>query len=434
MQAYSVDELEAFRDQLDHAIKEDSDEAYRPEQKGAPAELRFLAGSSLRGSYGCDETSCRVERTRTLARFSALYCDELVVPLRLMRGVAAQNVNSRFRDRLSGTILCANEMRPLVEKRLVKFVPDDVRLCEEHFHEIEPSLKDIFGRADRLLRENRKHFTFYYLPPDSAIPLPRIEMHGPTDFLEHGSIFVVLPERLPWMTRLESGQRKHSRVPIPRQVAYKLRLVESYLGAMAHDAMVQAFYGLQYDAQYLTNLPGQVRFLNAFDAADENQRLNFQVLSQLSHRVPLFAEVPTAAILRLREEEPEAFNLYRSTMGSIVRDYVKTKKLAKRREAEDLYRDVLKPEISRLEAKSREYRRNARRSAARDAVLGVAAISLGIFGSAHLAQMAPAIEILGAGKLVKSATDAVSSMQKDGGGLKAENLYFLLRLAREARY
>jgi hypothetical protein len=73
--------------------------------------------------------------------------------------------------------------------------------------------------------------------------------------------------------------------------------------------------------------------------------ITYEPSGALGHPFLNFQGPRIESVLRLRQDEPEAFLNYRSTLTSIVKTYISDRKSVGDAEARDIYTDLLKPQI-----------------------------------------------------------------------------------------
>ncbi len=361
---------------------------------------------------------------------SALYADKTVVPLPLGILLADESEYS-IRRLLGGTILCIQQMRPMVEAGIMTLAPQELPYCDRHLREALPDYSNLEKAARDLYRENEDRFAVYSEAPESQDDdSPAFTIKGPSDFLEHGQMgrdFYEVPRWLKgWRGR--KRQKKLSKAMVRRS-----DLVSELFDDMAFDVAIQQVLGLKYDAKYLTNLPGEAMILSRLNPADDYfARCRETLCAELTHEVPLLADIPMRTVLRVRSEEPEAFLQYRAAMDSIVSGYIKRRRVVGRKEAREIYSDILRPEILRLDSQAKAIRRATIRKATAKAVVAAGVVGLGIFGGFLPTQMAEIIKAVGGVSLLRELGEAFAAVEKNPAEIKNSNFYFLLRLAQEA--
>jgi hypothetical protein len=118
-------QVERIREEIQASVIADSES--RAESDDSLSSFSFLASASLRGDSGCGEPDCRVQKAQLLARYSALFCDRLVVPLNIVSHCAISQLQQR--GKLISGLLSLTEMRPVIDAGIVLPVPAQVYFC-----------------------------------------------------------------------------------------------------------------------------------------------------------------------------------------------------------------------------------------------------------------------------------------------------------------
>jgi len=98
--------------------------------------------------------------------------------------------------------------------------------------------------------------------------------------------------------------------------------------------------------------------------------------SPFSHVVPIIDTVPVSKILKLREAEAPAFELYRQ---SVSKSLEQAKGNSDALQCQIFY-DIVKPELVRLENSIRRSRKLLLKSAAQDLIFAAGSVAIGLFG------------------------------------------------------
>jgi hypothetical protein len=425
---WTFKEVKAVQEELDAALDQDPESVQAVSAVNDP--FNFVASASIRGDLGCDSWECRLEKVRLLARYAALYTDRTVVPLPLgiLRRLEGEYAVRRY---LSGTILCVQQLRPLVEARIVDFARQEFPYCTEHLHQALPAHASISKTAHKLYLENEDRFAIHAQPPeDYEDQWPAFKIEGPSEFLEHGRIFRVASEIPDWLRgwhRL-SDERKLSKATLR-----KSRMISDIFDDLARDLAIEQVLGLKYDAKYLTNLPGEALMLSRFSSQDDYFAHCRNVLcAQLTHAIPLLEDLPVRTILKVRGSERDAFLQYRAALNSIVDDYIKQRKVVGKKEAKEIYSDILLPEVLKLNSEAKAVRRSAIKRAAAKSLIAAGVVGLGVFGGFLPTQLAEVIKTVGGIGLARELGEAFASVEKNPTQIRNSNFYFLLRLSQEA--
>ncbi len=107
-------------------------------------------------------------------------------------------------------------------------------------------------------------------------------------------------------------------------------------------------------------------------------------------------------------------------MSKIIDDYIVGKEELSTREAEDLYKDMILPELNTINSHLNVIKERYLKAAARDILLATGSLVLGVWWN-------PAL-ILSAGQTMR-AFDSIIKAKDSESELKNHNLYFMWKLA-----
>ena len=410
-----------------HSIRDSAQPVQQSSAQSGIDKANFLPSSSFRGSSGCELWDCRSRKVHLLARYAALYCDNVIVPVDFEG--ACQETRDAFHPMTRASIASRLSeivaLRPLIETGIVALVPEKLYFCEAHWQEAVPEHQRILKTAEKLARANVGKFTVSYEPQMvEGHHAGMLNFRGPEDYLEHGQMSRFISPPPSWLPkRLSSGK-----IQLSRELIRKKRVVVPLFQDIANDALLHAYFGPLFNARYVTDNGGEAEFFQVLNARDRLGMRSAELCARLTHVVPMFQDVPLHAVLKLRRDEPEAFESYRSTLTKIVRDHVRDGKGVSSSEAKDIYLDLLKPELNALETTAK----NLRRARMKESVLKVAAAStvvgLAVYGGLPSTQLLDFIKTVGGISVAKDLAEILGALQKNPTAVRNHNLYFMLRV------
>jgi hypothetical protein len=383
-----------------------------------------LAGSSIRGDSGCSELDCRAAKLAWLARYSAMYADKmfLPVPLEIPGHVEDKEI---LRQRLIQTVTSVLELRPLVEKGVVRPVVPVLHYCEHHAQLALRTYREGEQTVAALAAKNANKFRFSYELLSEEPSIGALKLSGPTEYIEHGSMYRLFLRPPAWAPPSMKRGKKfnlHPHTPV------HLEQVRFLFSCIARDVVFHQQFGPQFDATYLTDLPGEAQFLQLLSKEDELAIKTARLFASLTHEIPLLTDLPIRTILKIRDENPQSFEAYRSTLKKIVKDHVEQSQSATEEEARDLYEDVLAPVLTQLRVEAKRQHNRWVRKSLTTAAFAVGVVSLGATG---ILQSAQVMALLG-GATVKGLVDQLG--EADTEPVNSSSLYFLLRLQDKAKH
>jgi len=181
-----------------------------------------------------------------------------------------------------------------------------------------------------------------------------ILIEGPEDYLDHGRLIRVFPKRPKWFPRTWTGSGSYR---LSRATVGRAGVVADIFSHIASDVCFHQGFQSAFDAAYLTDLPGEAEFLKSISTQDDLALRTERVCAQLSHEIPMLTDLPIRAVLKIRDENPESFELYRTTLKGLVKEYVGKKRPATAVEARRIYGDVLRPAVQQLRTEAERQRK-----------------------------------------------------------------------------
>ena len=141
----------------------------------------------------------------------------------------------------------------------------------------------------------------------------------------------------------------------------------------------------------------------------------------------MLADLPIRTIIRIRNESSGSFDLYRSTLRNLVRDYVAKNQPTTVHEALEIYRDVLEPAITQLLVEADRQRRAWTRKSTLMSGFALGVVSIYATG---ILQSPQVLSLLGGANVVGLLGQLADPPKLQSAA--SSNLYFLLRLKDEA--
>jgi len=140
-----------------------------------------LASGSLRGDSGCSRPLCRSAKLGVLGRYAAMYADHVFLPIALSRPSSGADAEE-LRARLIRTVFSILELRPLVERDLVRPVLPVLHYCPKcarhEFEKYGAGMEAAKLQASKHLGE----FEFACRLVSEKPEIMALEMNGPSDY------------------------------------------------------------------------------------------------------------------------------------------------------------------------------------------------------------------------------------------------------------
>jgi hypothetical protein len=356
---WPIKRLGELREQLWEILRAGSDAALKKTDASDPFD--FVASASMRGEDGCFAWGCRIGKARILSRYGALYARRVLIPVRIGVSPIYGETEHEARYGFAGTLMSILEYRPLIENGIASLSAGALCYCREHLNKAVPSHPKIESIARSLIDHQSKKFSASIEHRSDGSDM--LILSGPEDYLPHGKVFYRFSNKNRRAVRkVQSHAQSQSNAGLT--LARRKLVVEQLFQRIAYDVTIQQYFTTSNEAAYLTDLPGEAQVLNLLNASEENEVRNALFAKHLLHSVPLLDEVPIEIIIKLRKEEPDAFLQYRAAIAKVIREYGKGKTSLSEKDAKNISRDILEPELARLRIQANTIRRAGIRKAA----------------------------------------------------------------------
>ncbi len=141
-------------------------------------------------------------------------------------------------------------------------------------------------------------------------------------------------------------------------------------------------------------------------------------------RLPLLENLPVRDVVKLRHDEWEYFESFRNALGAAIEKRLRDEGGDAAVVAERVAKEVLEPELIKLDRRLRVAARSFQRRAATSMVVGGVATTIGLITGVPL--------IAGAGiAALGTSLPAAHKYFEEQGSIESENMYWLWRLQRE---
>ena len=389
--------------------------------------FRFVASASMRGDAGCSEPLCRYQKLDFLARYAALYATSVVIPIGLPSPEHLDNL-SYIKPRILQALFTLLSGKVLINSgRLLPTIMRTTHHCEHEIDFVREVREAISEYMDWAAAKFASEFTVRYQRPDkSPSGLPSIYIDGPEEFLEHGAlVYRELDGKEP---KLSARRKYDSDGMIAIRGKQKIPFLWPIFEQIGQNSSFYLAYRMHKNVRLLTDMAGEAIFLR--DLGDDAEfASNASGLQALTHALPLLSDMSIETLLRIRDEEREAFEAYRMNISAMSKTVMSQGMSTA--EGHEYFASQIAPSLEKLK---REIALERKRQKTRVAV-GVASIAAGVaigaFGGLPVMASVPAAAlgtVIG-GKLL---TKAVESRCEHGEDLRQNNdLFFLLRLVEE---
>ncbi|MCQ4243903.1 hypothetical protein [Stutzerimonas decontaminans] len=384
----------------------------------------FIANSSLSGGrHPCSYSECRIKKLDELVSFSSLYADEVYIqnPFEEILISGPESINYISRQELIYGIYNYFYLKPLIEKGIIKYAQNMVSLCQHHSDTLaKPISAEIIKKENRLygLLENQlaERCTISFDIGKGAGPFLKFE--GPHGLIDHGVIYLHLSGELPEsIARLIDKKLPYifSRTEVLSEGMLSL-IIAPIIKDLSNQEWHSAFYG----TSYLCDNPAQMKIaakLNSEAYAASSSAFN----KGMSHSLPSVYAKDLSAIVKLRENEGEAFAVYRDKIHSLL----KSTNRWSEHEVAEAFRDQILPEVNLIDKKIKDWKVKARESLKEKVIFGTGAVSIGLYAGMLPPNIGQLVAAIGGGSAIAGAVLDYNKTLKDKIEARSNDFYFL---------
>jgi hypothetical protein len=393
------------------------------------------ASMSLSGApFPCAGIECRLKKAAQLVQFAAFYSDRVF----MNNGLFSSLGISREGDLDDARFAFYNELRvlmvfrPLIQSGLIVPLTPSTTKCLHCLGKSVLPAREV-ARFDRALSRMKRRFAdevevgLEWSKHEPVI----VRCLGKDDLIEHGYSATELGDIAAFSRdhpALASRLRKNGEILLSQTARKELGIDAENAHSLFNEVGFEMGVSQCLKSSVVTSRPIDVEILKDLVHTDELNRRNALIQKHLTCIVPFLDKISPNEILDLRRAEADSFISFRQALAKAVDEYIKAKagELTER-VAEAIYREVIEPDLARLNQRVRSASKSLFRKS-RAGMLGwAAAISAGFYFGLAESSLLVAAKAFG---LTKVVTDLIGSSAKDA--IRNESMYFLWRVRHYA--
>jgi len=248
-----------------------------------------------------------------------------------------------------------------------------------------------------------------------------VVVNGPEGLLENGEYSLhYLPERI---ARNIGRRGRHIFYPSERRFIVRRLIVDPIVS----DLMSQQFMARVWRTRYLSSRRRDLELLNKINAGRERV-VSDSLVRALEHALPVVFGLKPESMIKLREKEGEAFQVYRDALDKVLKGAGKSE--AEIREA---FNDVVRPEINKLEAAVVSSRKIARSAIGEKIIFGSGLMAVGLLANVIPTGFGAAASWLGGAAFANELLREASKLIREPPEVRQSDFYFLWKLQQRAR-
>jgi hypothetical protein len=385
----------------------------------------FISNTQLSGGKSpCVAVECRLNHVDQLARFAALYADQVLIhdPFEYYDHESKGDI----RQALSDDLRILYYLRPLLEDGRISLASRTWHYCEEHYNEVivQSKLHEKLERARKALSRRFTSDTKVYLETSQAVPLLKIT--GPEQLIEHGVSYHVSAKARPLVDVVTArGNNLLSKKEIRDYGVF-----EGPVSTIINDILVQNLYA-RNGFNYLTDREVDFDIIAAVND-NETNALSKAILEGLSHTVPFIRDVGLQKLIKLRKDEGESFQVYRDTLNALLKN-LEEDDLRNVKTVKEAFNDSIRPELNKIDLAIKNSKKLLYGSVKRDILFGAGFIGLGLFSGLLPEGVGQLIAALGGYRFASGVADKVVRSLKEPDAVRDNKYYFLWKVREKTK-
>lgn len=339
----------------------------------------------------------------------------------MLRGV--ENINDKMqRTEIISGIMSFYLLKPMFESGIIKYAQHVVPLCQYHKENLADSLSAEIERKEKILYEQ---FHEYLLDRCTVVfdvgnTGPFFEVSGPDALIEHGKIYLHLYGPLPEFVKFTQKNKLPYR--LSRKEIIEEEILSLIISPVLRDLSNQEWHSAFYGTSYLCDNPIQIKLASKLNS-DVYTASSNAFEKGMSHHLPAIYGQDLTMILKLREQEGEAFSVYRDKLTSMLHQT----KAWDESEVKAIFRDQILPEINLIEKKIKDWKSKARESIKEKIIFGSGAVTIGLYAGILPPNIGQIVAALGGGTAIVGTLMDYNKTLKEKQEARANDFYFLWR-------
>ena len=409
-----------------------------PQQTGL---LTHSASFSLGGSaWPCWEVECRIQKARELAQFAAFYSDKVYI-----RNFFVDHLQHLESEKYPNEPLMQNtfvndlavfqSLRPLIEAGIVIPIvtPHHCPHCfvQEILHQDDD--KRLSGALEGLAKRYLQELNYSFYKDQKG--LFNVVMEGPDDLLEHSYLAIVTSEPPPHYKmdrKFRKQVDKGEKIRLTKKIVSEMQLNIQLTDRVYQNVVFELAASQCLNTSYVTERDLEIKFLNAITTNKTVRARNQAIREHLTCIVPFINNISTADVLKLRNNEGEAFIRFRQALNKAVDESLSSGQDFTEGTARQLYQGVIRPELTNLDDKIHSARKTLLRDTAIKVGVWSAAIGIGLYTGIVPEGLAIAAKALGLTKVMADLGEAVLKKLRPESEIKGADMYFLWKVRQSA--
>lgn len=390
--------------------------------------FNLVPSGDISGMGGCGDITCRTQRASMFSVFSALYADKVYLQLDFI-----VNAHNRFMDidmigadaelskkykrafyREMSVLLVYTE---LIRNNIVCITPTHKMLCSDCFQD------EMFGKKvidiEKIKKEYCSKAKMFLYALDSEHQKAAISISNVEEFFSEHPVYWYFDD-----AKTVKVLEKEKVGKIIKQQAYFKKLKESFIVKEILSAMYIAKYCNEQRAKVITNKLSDGIFLAINDNKQNMADIKKTISSLPQYDLLITNNLELKNVIRLRQEESEAFNKYRVALSKAVAEQNKTNNVG---DWHRIYDDIIYPELNNLDMKMKQIKTGKMNKFFGSMLIVGTAIVANKYGDALKAELLSDIGLSVGAAGINSLIDKSSNQKAE---LQNNDYFFLWKLKK----
>lgn len=404
-------EFDSFLDNLASLIPEDYFE-----NDGI---FNYSVDSTLEGGpFPCGSFPCRINNIENLARFSALYADKTLIQCPIDHAFTGCHADFVDLEELAFGIYVTVRLERLVKAGYMGFRPSYISLCNGCLQKqlsIESAASQFLNGAwDKIVGGFHESATCTLHAYDDGSLY--VEIAGMNDYGSHEILDVSF--RKDPLSLVELYQTKGS-----------VTLSSDYLSSGGLDGLLipmlsDSFHALTspllQGGAYLTTRPAQVKILESAKSFILKDSMTSTRYNRINLSLPFTQDASLDSIIRVRQSNEEAFQVFRDAIRASQTELASGDDVIAA-----VKREVIDPEIHKLELALRSSKFKFRTIVGAEAAVGAASLAVGSYFGLPIESIASIAGAIGVGSILSHGVDTIWD-----DSVRNNPMYFLWKITR----
>lgn len=385
----------------------------------------FAPSAEVSGFGGCYEIECKLRRAEKFIRFASLYSDTIylfVESITMPHEPAFADESERFGYRYD--LMCDFTLillySHLLERRIAKIIPPNFGICRNCFAKYianESNLKLLDPLIQDYCRKALVEATSY----DDDIKMGRVIVKNlPELFPDHDGFTMINGGK-----RLKTLKALKAFPSVVRNQKFIEWLIQSYVYKNYLDSRFEAYMSSMYQSKLIISKQSDKAMFDIM-AANTVGGAPSPVFE-----MPFLDTIDTDTILKIREDERQAFNDYRVALDKAAKLYGSNPNPI---ESKEIYDDIIYPAFLKLDAMFERTKKMHIFKAVSEFLVISSTVTLGVMNSVIPANpIGIATALGGTGALVNQISGVVERKLNSGSEMEAKDFYFLWKLKNTKR-